>query len=223
MAEKIAVIIPAFNEAPVLQDTVASVRRVSPTATIVVVDDGSTDGTQAVAYACADVVLSHRKNCGLGAAIMTGLEYAKREGYTSCITFDADGQHDAADIPHALQKITDGYDVVVGSRFRGSHSGMPRARRFVLLAGNIVTFLFFGVWTSDSQSGFRAFSRRAIETIYLKSNRMEVSSELYGEIHRLHLKYTEIPIHIRYTKYSLGKGQRNANGLKILLKLLYRL
>ena len=85
----------------------------------------------------------------------------------------------------------------------------------------LITFLFFGVWTTDSQSGFRALSRRAIDSIVIRSNRMEVSSEFFGEVKRLGLRLVEIPIHIRYTTYSLKKGQKNSSGLSVLLKLLY--
>ena len=136
---------------------------------------------------------------------------------------DSDGQHDAQDFKKVMAKLRSGYDVVIGSRFIGTHSGMPRFRRFILMLGNLITFLFFGVWTTDSQSGFRGLSKRAIDGISLQSNRMEVSSEFFGEIHRLGLKFGEIPIHIRYTPYSLQKGQKNVSSASILVKLLYRL
>jgi len=226
MKPRLAVIIPAYNEALVIASTLRDLRRITsrlPLPTdLVVVDDGSRDDTGGAAFG-ADYLLTHRKNCGLGAALMTGIEFARRAGYTYAITFDADGQHLPKDLSLALAKLQEGYDVVVGSRFLGTHSGMPRARRLLLALGNWITFLFFGVKTSDSQSGFRGLSRSALDSLKLRSNRMEVSSEFYGEIRRLHLKYTEIPIHVRYTAYSLKKGQSNSNGLKVLVKLLYQI
>ncbi len=224
---KTLIIVPAYNEAGVIVETLKDLRTALKdkmiSADILVVDDGSADGSGGRALPYADFLVTHSKNCGLGAALATGIEFAKRECYDYCITFDSDGQHDAHDIRKALTQLENGCDVVIGSRFIGSHSGMPRSRRVVLFLGNIVTFLFFGIWTSDSQSGFRGLSRRAIQSIKLKSNRMEVSSEFFGEIHRLHLLFCEIPIHIRYTSYSLEKGQKNTQSAGVLLKLLYML
>lgn len=220
------IIIPAFNESTVIVSTLKDLRhalkRDSVKADILLVDDGSSDNTGSVAASHVDYLLTHSHNCGLGAALATGIEFAKRGGYDACVTFDSDGQHDARDIARALAKLKSGYDVVVGSRFVGTHSGMPVFRRVVLFFGNFITFLFFGVWTSDSQSGFRGLSKKAINNLILKSNRMEVSSEFFSEIHRLSLKMCEIPIHIRYTEYSLSKGQKNTASMGVLIKLLYK-
>ncbi len=224
---KTAIIVPAFNEAAVIAQTLQDIRTVLRrdriNADLIVVDDGSSDGTGDVALAYADRLLKHKHNCGLGAALATGIEYIKRTNYDACVTFDSDGQHDPRDIKKALLQLQSGTDVVIGSRFIGTHSGMPKLRRIILFLGNLVTFMFFGVWTTDSQSGFRGLSRRAITSLSIKSNRMEVSSEFFGEIHRLKLKFSEIPIHIRYTPYSLSKGQKNTASASVLLKLLYRM
>lgn len=224
---KTLIIVPAYNEAEVISGTLIELRKVLHDkriiADILVVDDGSHDATGEVALSHADFLITHIENCGLGASLATGIEFARRNDYDYCVTFDSDGQHDAGDIPKAISKLESGYDVVIGSRFIGTYSGMPKSRMVVLFLGNLITFLFFGVWTSDSQSGFRGLSRRAIQSIDIKSNRMEVSSEFFGEIRRLGLKFTEIPIHIRYTAYSLRKGQKNSGSAKVLLKLLYML
>lgn len=220
------IIIPAFNEAPIIEQTLkilrSTLKRDKVDADILVVDDGSSDSTGQVSKPYVDYLLTHAQNCGLGASLATGIEFARRGNYDYCVTFDSDGQHDAKDIAKTLQKLASGYDVVIGSRFVGTHSGMPFFRRIVLFIGNLVTYLFFGVWTSDSQSGFRGLSKRAIQNIQIKSNRMEVSSEFFGEIHRLSLRMREIPIHIRYTEYSLGKGQKNTASMGVLIKLIYK-
>lgn len=226
--EKIAIIIPAYNEAPIIKQTLQDIRAYCKRAKLkgidlVVIDDGSSDGSGKIALPYADYLLTHRRNCGLGAALATGIEFAKRHGYDYCITFDSDGQHDPKDLKSALKKLRAGNDVVIGSRFIGSHSNMPKGRRKILWASNIITWLFFGIRTSDSQSGFRGLSQKAIKSIRIKSNRMEVSSEFFGEIKRIGLKFTEIPIHIRYTDYSLAKGQQNRDSANILVKLLYML
>lgn len=226
MKNSLLIIVPAYNEAGVIEATLhdiqSQLREKKLEADIVVVDDGSQDETGRVAKQDGAFVLTHRRNCGLGAALMTGIEFAKRHDYQTCLTFDSDGQHDAHDIPKALAQLATGHDVVIGSRFLGSSSDMPLLRRILLYTSNWITWLFFGVKTTDSQSGFRAFSRRAITSLELRSNRMEVSSEFFGEIRRLHLRYCEIPIHIRYTNYSLQKGQSNLNSFNILIKLLYK-
>lgn len=224
---KVAIIVPAFNEATVIASCLENLRTTLTKnkikADLVVVDDGSSDNTGVKARAHTDYLLTHSRNCGLGAALATGIEFAKRQNYDYCVTFDSDGQHDPGDIGKALDQLKSGYDVVIGSRFIGTHSGMPPSRRIILFLGNLITFIFFGVWTSDSQSGFRGLSKRAIQSLNLRSNRMEVSSEFFGEIHRLGLKFTEIPIHIKYTAYSLKKGQKNSQSARVLLKLLYML
>jgi len=222
----ILIIIPAYNEAPVIGETLKSIRRYCRDAKhtgvdLLVVDDGSRDQTKQIASQYADFVVTHRQNCGLGASLGTGIEFARRKHYDACITFDADGQHDPKDIGKALKQLDKGYDVVIGSRFRGTVSGLTRTRRLILLLGDLVTWILFGIWTTDSQSGFRGLGKRAINTLRLKSNRMEVSSEFFGEIKRLGLRFTEIPIHIRYTKYSLAKGQQNHQAGGVLVKLLY--
>lgn len=220
------IIVPAYNEAEVIADTIIGIRRALKAnklqTEILVVDDGSSDQTANLSFKHADYLVSHRVNRGLGAALMTGIEFAKRKGYDICVTFDSDGQHDPGDIAKAVRTIEKGYDIVIGSRFLGSHSNMPKMRRIILSLGNFITYLFFGVWTSDSQSGFRALSRKAIQSLVLKSNRMEVSSEFFAEIKRLNLKFAEIPIHINYTAYSLKKGQKNTASMSILIKLLYK-
>lgn len=227
MVAKLAIIIPAYNEGSVLGATIASIRAISrqipTTFDIIVVNDGSTDTTATIARTEADVLITHRKNCGLGAALATGIAYAKRHDYSYLITFDADGQHLPKDILVAFDALTQGADIVIGSRFLGSAQAMPFLRRLLLKGSNWVTYLFFGVWTTDSQSGFRALGPRAITELRLVSNRMEVSSEFFGEIRRLKLKYKEIPIHVRYTAYSLAKGQQNTASVQILVKLLYLL
>lgn len=220
------IIVPAYNEAEVIVETIrgirSSLKKDKLKAEILVVDDGSSDKTKDLSLIHCDYLVSHRVNRGLGAALMTGIEFAKRHEYDVCVTFDSDGQHDPHDIAKAVGMIGRGYDIVIGSRFLGTHSNMPKMRRIVLALGNFITYLFFGVWTSDSQSGFRALSKKAINSLTLKSNRMEVSSEFFAEAKRLHLKLKEIPIHINYTAYSLKKGQKNSASMSVLIKLLYK-
>lgn len=212
------VIMPAYNEEQTVGAVAASVRPLVDA--VFVIDDGSTDRTAVVARAAGAHVLSHVINRGLGAAIQTGIVAARRAGADIAVTFDADGQHRAEDIPRMCAPIeVDEADVVLGCRTvdRGQ---MPLVRRLCNVGGNALTFLLFGLWVKDSQSGLRAFNRHALASLALSCDRMEVSSEIVKEIHARHLRLVEVPIAPVYTKYSLSKGQSLTVGIATAAKLL---
>jgi len=217
---KVIAVIPAYNE----ETTIAEVlQRTRPFVDeILVVDDGSDDRTAQIAAAAGAIVASHVVNRGLGAAIGTGFAGALRRGADVAITLDADGQHDPNEIPLFLEAIEAGADAVVGSRMLTGFKGMPWYRRVAQILGNFATLLLFGVWVTDSQSGYRAFTPRALKIIDIRTNRMEVSSEIISEIHRNKLSYKEVPIKAIYTEYSLSKGQNFFVGLKTLVKMVVR-
>jgi glycosyltransferase involved in cell wall biosynthesis len=218
------VIIPAFNEAQVIGATLKALppRIEGVEMTVVVVDDGSTDGTADIVRACGDervVLLRHILNRGLGGALGTGLEYARRKGADFAVTYDADGQHAPDDIEKVIAPLRAGTaEAVIGSRLL-TRTGMPWYRIVGNFGLNIITFFFFGMWTTDSQSGLRAFSRSAISRLQLRHDRMEVSSEFVREIRRKRLQFTEVPIQAIYTDYSLAKGQSNWNAFNIIFRL----
>jgi glycosyltransferase involved in cell wall biosynthesis len=219
-------IVPAFNEAKVIATTLANLPRsfsgISDV-TIVVVDDGSRDGTPDVVMGCGDprvVLLRHTINRGLGGALGTGIEYARRHDADFIVTYDADGQHAPEDIDSVLGPLVAGKaDAVIGSRLL-QPKGMPWYRIVGNWGLNVFTFIFFGMWTSDSQSGMRGFSSPALHKIQLRMDRMEVSSEIIKEIRRCRLRFTEVPIRAIYSEYSLTKGQSNWNAFNILIRLL---
>ena len=183
------------------------------------IDDGSVDNTYKIAKKIHVKVLKHLLNRGLGAALATGFEYAKKHKYEIVVTFDADGQHKASDIKRIIVPIIEGKgDVVIGSRVL-EYRQMPILRRLINLLSNLATYILFGIWTTDSQSGLRAFSSKALKLIKLKSERMEVSSEIFKEIGRNKLRLKEIPIKPIYTQYSLNKGQRISNATNVIWKL----
>ena len=111
-------------------------------------------------------------------------------------------------------------DIVLGSRLLGEKHKMPKTRQIANITGNLTTRLLLGINVTDSQSGFRAIRAKALKKMDLKSSRWEICSEMVGEIKRLNLKFTEIPIKVVYTTYSLSKGQNFKNGLKTLARLL---
>ncbi|MBI4280774.1 glycosyltransferase family 2 protein [Candidatus Uhrbacteria bacterium] len=213
-------VIPAYNEAKtiggVVQATLPFVDAV------LVVDDGSSDETGTVAAGAGARVVRHVLNRGLGATLGTGIQAAVRAGASYVVTLDADGQHDPQEIEKLLNPLRrDLADVVLGSRLLIS-VGMPPARRIANQLGNLLTFLLFGIFVTDSQSGFRAFNRQAAAVIRLRSNRMAVSSEIVAEIGRHDLRLAEVPVRPIYTEYSLSKGQNFRVGLRTLYHLLLR-
>lgn len=221
----IVVIIPAFNEAGVIKETIRGVFSVLPKhSTILVVDDGSTDQTGEIAYRSKAFVVRHPINRGLGGALGTGLCWAKMHGFNYAVTFDADGQHDPFDLKKILKPIlSETTDVVIGSRVIHGWSMIPFDRKLIITASNLLTWCLFGIFTTDSLSGLRAFNRKAIRQIQIKTDRMEVSNEFFCEIKRNKLRIKEIPIRVMYTDYSRSKGQKNTNALDVGSKLLLRL
>lgn len=223
---KLAILIPAYNEEKTIQKVIETLPKTIPGISdikVVVVNDGSADNTAEIAHEAGATVISHVINRGLGGALGTGFKYAKTHNFDLLITFDGDGQHNPDDIAPVIAPIVAGdADVSIGSRFLGYKGHMPWYRRVGIFGLNIITYLLFWIWTTDSQSGLRAFSRNAIEKIQIKSNKMEVSSEFFYEISLRDLKMTEVPIHSIYTLYSLQKGQKNINGINVVVKLILR-
>lgn len=218
-AERVFVVIPAFNEAPVIREVVTALKR--EYGAVVVVDDGSTDGTGAEATLAGAMVIAHALNRGQGAALQTGLEFALRAGAAYVVTFDADGQHDVADVPSLLQPLRNGEaDVALGSRFLGSTVGIPPQRRALLRAAILFTRFLSGVRLTDTHNGLRAFSRRAATRIRLTQDRMAHASELIDQVSRTGLSVVEVPVHVRYTAYSRAKGQHGYHSFRIAFDYL---
>jgi glycosyltransferase involved in cell wall biosynthesis len=187
-----------------------------------VVDDGSTDDTAEIARHAGARVLRHLTNLGVGAATITGLKAAKQLDADIIVTMDADGQHDPAEIAELVRCLIEGeFDVVIGSRL--SSSGMPLSRVAANLLLNLATFVIYGKIVSDSQSGFKVFSKQALGAMALNSSGYEICSEIIGEIYRKELRYKSVPVKAVYTQYSRAKGQHFLNGINLLLAMLMRL
>lgn len=219
----IVAVIPAFNE----EDRVADVVRrcLSRVDAVVVVDDGSRDATGVRARAAGARVVRHVMNRGLGAALTTGLYAALSMGASVVVTLDADGQHRPEEMGRLVEALArDGNEAALGSRMLTREGNMPLLRRVYQRVGNALTFVLFGASVTDSQCGFRAFSRSALERMHLQTDRMEVSSEIVSELHRRGIRFVEVPVTAVYTPYSLSKGQSFRTGVRTAFKMvLHRL
>jgi len=223
---RLAIIIPAYNEEKVIAEVLSKlppnidgVKKIE----IVVINDGSVDKTGEIIDGLNNSItpLHLLINSGLGGAISTGLAYAKNGGHDIAVTYDADGQHRAEDLKKVVRALVARKgDFIVGSRLINS-KGMPWYRIFGNQGLNWITLLLFGVKTTDSQSGLRGFSRKAIEKMNIDAERMEVSSIFFSEAAKHKLKYAEVPIKAIYTKYSLSKGQKNMNAFPLIFKLFW--
>ncbi|MBW2973135.1 glycosyltransferase family 2 protein [Candidatus Woesearchaeota archaeon] len=189
---------------------------------IIVVDDCSRDKTAEVAEKTGATVLRHIINLGQGAALKTGIDYAVSKGAEIIVTFDADGQHMAKDIPKLVHAIERGYDAALGSRFLGKAENIGIIRKIFLKGGAVIFRLFYNVKVTDSHNGLRALSRRAAKKINMTCNRMEHASEIIEELGKKKIRYREVPVTIRYTDYSMKKGQSTWNGFRILFKMVIK-
>jgi len=218
------VVIPAFNEsAAVLQSTILGL--VLLDCNIVVVDDGSTSPAEPQLSGLPVHIIRHFTNLGQGAALQTGVDYALKLGGQIIVHFDADGQHDPAAIPELIAPIESGIcDVALGSRFirREDRVLVPLQKRLLLKAGVVISYAFTGVWLTDTHNCFRALSRRAAQKIRLNENGYAHATEILEQIRRHCLKYKEVACPIRYTNYSMNKGQSAFNSINIVVDIIMR-
>lgn len=222
MGEKVYIVIPAYNEQSAITGVLSGLKS-HGYRDIVVVDDCSTDSTAKVSQQNGAAVVRHSVNRGQGASLQTGIDYALAHGADIIVTFDADGQHSAAEIQDLLRPIqSHEAEVALGSRFLSRKSNVPLFKKLALKAGIIFTYLMSGILLSDAHNGFRALSRSAAQKIRITSDRMEHASEIVEEIHKKHLKHKEVPVTIQYTAYSRGKGQSPFEALRIGARTLFR-
>jgi glycosyltransferase involved in cell wall biosynthesis len=210
------IILPAYNEENVIKDTLESLQKID--ADLLVIDDGSVDDTRKISKEMGVDIVSHTLNLGLGAALQTGILAAKRRGYDVLITFDADGQHSPKDINKLVEGLKDA-DIVIGIRCVHSER-MPFVKKVGNTILNLLTAIFFGIYSKDSQSGLRAFNRKAIVSIDLRAVGYEVSSEIIYEARRHGLKVKEVPVEVIYTDHSISRGTGVFDGFKIFWSMI---
>jgi len=221
--DTIYIVIPAYNEATVIQDTIRGLKDFGYH-NIVVVDDCSNDKTSEKSKGVGAMVLSHSINRGYGAALRTGMEYIR--AYTNAsivVTFDADGQHRPEDIKKLTTPIyRNECDIVLGSRFLGSADNISIFRKYILRLAIMFTSITSGIHLSDAHNGLRALNRNAIKRIQTYCRGMEYSSEIIDEIRRNKLRFKEVPVKILYSEYSMRKGQKTSGFIKLGFRIVFK-
>lgn len=218
--KKVFVIVPAFNENKVIRQVIEGL--LAHNYSVVIVDDGSSEPTGPVLGGLPVHVLRHEVNLGQGAALQTGIDYARECGAAYFVTFDADGQHDAADIEKLLEPLLGNkIDFTLGSRFlEGAQHNMTAGRKKTIRLARFINYLFTGLQLSDAYNGMRAFNTSAAAVIHIRENGMAHATELLSVIKKNKLRYREIPVNIRYTDYSRKKGLTVWNGFRIFFDIL---
>jgi len=217
MTDQIFIVIPSYNEGKVIRQTI---RSLGNQYSVVLVDDASTDDTANAVRDLPIYYLRHDINLGQGAALQTGMDFALQQGADIVVHFDADGQHNPADIDRFVEVLKSRQvAVVLGSRFMRKDDllAIPRLRRLLLRVARIINGLLTGLWLSDAHNGFRVMNRQALRAIQLKENRMAHATEILMQIRRQGLHFVEHPTHIIYTEYSQVKGQRWQGAIDILI------
>jgi len=214
---EIAIVIPLYNEEFVIEGVLKELKSMYPQFALIVVDDSSNDNSYSKACLEGIFLLKHTVNLGQGAALQTGIEYAIELGCKYVVTFDSDGQHDPKDIESFVNRLKMGdIDIVLGSRFLGKTQNMPISKRYLLKLSRMFTWLTTGLWLTDSHNGFRAINIKRFPNFEIKQNRMAHASEIINIIKTLEMRYEELPCNIRYSEYSMGKGQSMWNSINIV-------
>ncbi len=217
------IVIPAYNEASVIADVVAEVRAVFPN--VVCVDDGGRDDTGDRAFSAGAHVVRHPVNLGQGAAIQTGVEYARsRPGAEVFATFDADGQHRVKDVVRMIERLrTEELDIVIGTRFADQPpERMPILKRLLLPIVAKLSRSSRKLHLTDAHNGLRVFNKTVADGLNLTMNGMSHASEFVSLIVENRWRVAEQSVQILYTDYSMSKGQPLVNGVNIVVDGLLR-
>jgi glycosyltransferase involved in cell wall biosynthesis len=219
----VAIIIPAFNESEQLGKTLTEVTQ--HFSIVIVVDDGSSDATFEIARKFEVTVIRHPINLGQGAALQTGIAKALQNSETNFfITFDADGQHSIKSALEMLQVARDSnVDVVLGSRFlNNSYQNMPFRKKVVLKLAIIFTRIDTGLKITDTHNGLRIFNRKFAESLNIQKFGMAHASEILDQVKFTGASWVEAPAHIKYSEYSIKKGQSIFNAINILTEMIHK-
>lgn len=217
----IFIIIPAYNETEVIASTIKPL--IEKGYEVVVVDDGSAKSVETYLDKLPVHFLRHDINLGQGAALQTGMEYAKQFNPDYVVHFDADGQHNFSDIDHFISLLEEKkVDIILGSRFLKEESIqlVPKKRRSLLKIARVINYFFTGLMLTDAHNGFRVMKGSVLNKIRLTEKRMAHATEILKLIKKNKIKFAEGATEIRYTDYSLQKGQKAVDSVNILIDLI---
>jgi len=210
---------PAFNEEKFIAKTILGAQKYVDQ--VLVIDDGSTDATSEIAENLGAIVVRHEKNRGYGAAIRSIFEKAKDLHVDALVIIDADGQHNPSDIDPLLDRLAQGdVDVVIGSRFVGKKQDIPRYRVFGMKVLDYFTSFAGAERNIDSQSGFRAYGKKAINAIRISGDGMSVGSEILIKIAENQLKIAEVPINVRYDIEDTSSQNPVSHGVSVVYNII---
>ena len=216
-----AIIIPVFNEGPVIKRVVTEALKHYKN--VICVDDGSRDNSREEINGTGAYLVEHPINMGQGAALQTGIEFARLLPVDYFVTFDADGQHRLKDVESMLKKLrSNNYDIVLGSRFLGGTIGMKKSKSLILKLAVKFSNAVSGVKLTDTHNGLRVFNRYVAESIQITMPDMTHASEILEIISSKKYRYIEEPVTIEYTDYSRAKGQSLINAINISFDTLLR-
>lgn len=208
------VVVAVYNEATTVTDVLTELLQTFPN--VVAVDDGSNDGSWDQLSAIAPYSIRHLVNRGQGAALQTGTEFALKMGAIRIAHFDADGQHQVVDLVRMTSAVASGEcDVALGDRFLGQ-SSMPLHRAVLIRAAALMHRFSSGIALSDVHNGLRVLSRLAAERCEITADRMAHASQFIDLVARSRLRVRQYPTTIRYTEYSMSKGQHASASLRIV-------
>jgi glycosyltransferase involved in cell wall biosynthesis len=213
---KIIVCVPAFNEANSISDIVQKSKKYANQ--VIVYDDGSRDNTYDVAISAGATVIRNRENNGYGVAIRSLFQAAKEQEADIMVTLDSDGQHNPDEIPYLIERLKQGFDIVIGSRFlrNDDKEKVPRFRSFGIKTITKLTQTGTSTKITDSQSGFRAYGKDALSKINLFEDGMAVSTEILLRANEKKLSITEVPITINYDIESTSTHNPIRHGIGVL-------
>lgn len=219
-ASGVWVVIPLYNEATVIGGVISEL--LGQFGNIVCVDDGSTDDSSAVAERAGARVIRHPYNLGQGAALQTGISYAREQpGVEYVVTFDADGQHRVIDAARMIETAREkNLAIVFGSRFLDDRTKPGWLKKIILKTAVWVTNQTTGLRLTDAHNGLRVIREDAARSVNLQQDRMAHATEIVLQLGRTRLPWEEYPVEVLYTDYSKAKGQSVLNSINILVDLI---
>ena len=222
MSNRIAVIIPVYNESKVIHEVIEGVLKTYKN--VICVDDGSVDNSVEEILNTDATLVKHPINLGQGAALQTGIEYALLDPEVEYfVTYDADGQHSLSDVKEMIKIIKkENYDIILGSRFLGKAENISWFKKNILKTAVLFSNKTSGIKLTDAHNGLRVFNRKVASTLKLTMPDFSHASEIIDRISQNKYTYKEVPVTIIYTDYSRSKGQSIMNAVNIGFDMLLK-